>query len=91
MEETHLVAAVAARIIGRHGSKSLDTIAEYCEMASAIGDRASLQTWLDIAAAVRLLQSVPADAQGSAGATDVVFSLGHRDSLQPTVLADIPG
>lgn len=86
-----MVAAVAARIIGRYGSKSLDTIAQYCEMASAIGDAASLQTWLDIAAAVRLLQSLPADAPGGAGATDVVFSFNPREPRQTAVLAEIPG
>lgn len=50
--EHALIADVAARFIGRHGTRSLEAIAAYREKADAIGDQASLQTWLDIGAAV---------------------------------------
>ena len=50
-----LVEAMAAKIVCRHGAKSLTQIAEYCQMANAIGDQSSLQTWRDIGAAVKRL------------------------------------
>jgi hypothetical protein len=69
LEEPHLVAAVAAKIICKHGSKSLAVIAEHCRMAIAIGDLSSLQTWRDIAAAIeRLLRmdnTLPAHPSGA--------------------------
>jgi hypothetical protein len=58
MEDAHLVAAVAARLIGRYGSKSLDAIAELREKALALGDKPSVQTWLDIACVAERLLTV---------------------------------
>lgn len=55
MEDAHLVAAVATRLIRRYGSKSLDAIAELREKAVAMGDKPSVQTWLDITAAAETL------------------------------------
>jgi hypothetical protein len=46
-----LIAAIAAKITGRYGQKSLASITEHCEMAAAIGDQSSVQTWRRIAAA----------------------------------------
>lgn len=79
MEETHLVAAVAARIINRYGRESLNIVAEHCEMATAIGDRPSLEAWRDIGIAVELLQGVPADTSDTVEVTDVIFFRGHRE------------
>ena len=56
MEDAHLLAAVAERLVFRHGDKSLAAIAEHCQMASAIGDQLSLQTWQSIAVAVQQLR-----------------------------------
>ena len=86
LQETHLVAAMAARIIDRHGNKSLDTIAQHCEMATAIGDQPSLHAWRDIATAVELLQGLSA----APTATDVVFSQDHGGRTQHLALVEIP-
>lgn len=88
LQETHLVAAMVARMIDRHGSKSLDAIAQHCEMATAIGDQPSLHAWRDIATAVELLQGLSA---ATAEATDVVFSPGHGERAQHLALAEISG
>lgn len=66
MEQPHLVAAMAAKLLNRHGSKSLETITQHCAMAKAIGDQSSLQMWLDIAAATEglLLIAAPHGAVG---------------------------
>jgi len=50
-EHLHLVTAVAARLIRRYGSESLDAIAELQKQAVAMGDKPSARTWLDITAA----------------------------------------
>lgn len=86
MEEIHLVAAVAARIIDQYGSRSLDTITQHCEMANAIGDRPSLQTWRDIAVAVESLQSMPTVAHGTAKVTD---SSDHQEPSRHLVLVEM--
>ena len=53
--DEQLIVDMAAKITCRYGSKSLDRIAEHCEMADAIGDQSSLQTWRSIAAAAERL------------------------------------
>ena len=55
MEDAHLVAAVAERLIRRYGSNSLGAIAELREKALALGDKPSAQTWCGIAAAAEHL------------------------------------
>ena len=87
LQETHLVAAMAARIIDRHGSKSLDTIAQHCEMATAIGDQPSLHAWRDIATAVELSQG---SSTATVDAPDVVFSASHGERTQRLALVEMP-
>jgi hypothetical protein len=65
VEDPHLIAAVAAKFICRHGSKSLDAIAQHCAMARAIGDQSSLKTWRDIAAAVECLLDCSGELPGT--------------------------
>jgi len=63
MEDACLITAVAERLIRRHGSNSLDAIAELRQKALALGDKPSAQTWGDIAAAAEhLLVNVKASA-----------------------------
>lgn len=62
MKDAHMVEAVAARLIRRFGSSSLDTIAELREKALALGDKPSAQTWCDIAAAAEHLLVIELEA-----------------------------
>jgi hypothetical protein len=69
LDQSHLVEAMAAKIVCQHGSKSLAKIAEHCQMANAIGDQSSVQTWRDIGAAVKLILPGADFAQPARGAT----------------------
>jgi hypothetical protein len=69
LDQPNLVEAMAAKIVCQHGSKSLPKIAEYCQIANAIGDPSSVRTWRDIGEAVKRLLSGADLAQSAAGPT----------------------
>ena len=63
MEEPRLLAALAARFVRQHGSKSRDAIAVYCKRAGNLGDEASIRTWSHIAEAVEFYLQCEGNAE----------------------------
>jgi len=53
--EEQSIAAAAAKIVSRHGRKSLQIVAKYSEVATAIGDPSAVQTWQTVTSAVERL------------------------------------
>lgn len=63
MSDVNLVEQAAREYVERHGADSVRVLTDHAEVADALGDTRSAETWRDIAdAAERILRS-PATAQ----------------------------